>query len=195
MSITYFWLTKKVYVCTYIYIKIVTVNNQWICGWQPLRWHAMNPVLPPWNSHPCVIFPWVWASDWLLHVAEMIGYHFYAWVTKRLQLLSWTFSLPHWLGLKLAAMLWTTPWRSPHDKELREASSQQPVRTCDPQSNSPWGTESGQQPHEWAWIQIFPQTSLHMSLKTLTAASWETLSQRHPAKQCLGPWPTETVTW
>lgn len=77
--------------------------------------------------------------------------------------------------------MWTAQWRSPRSKELKAVSSQQPARTQGPKSNSPWGTNSCQQPRESASKQILPQLSLEVTAALadiLIAASWKNLSQR-----------------
>lgn len=101
--------------------------------------------------------------------AEMMGCHFWAWVTGCGFPLGHPFCLSHLPTLlwgKRAAMLWAA-YESPCGEELL------------PLASSLWGPESCQQPRAWTWMQIPPLLSPETTMSdTSTAALWRTLSQR-----------------
>lgn len=79
---------------------------------------------------------------------------------------------------KPAALLWAVP----QGTELMSPASSQ------------WGPEVHQQPREWAWKQIFPQSLLTVVLAdTLATALWEALRQWPPATVCPECSPTGTA--
>ena len=100
-----------------------------------------------------------------------------------LNFLFWMFfGLPALLDhrAKQVTMLWgylALLWRGSHGKEQRSTAKSQR------------GTETCEQPHEWAWLLIL-QTQLSTEMtaapaNSLTATSWETLEQNHSVKLLL----------
>lgn len=117
---------------------------------------------------PCVIPSlWLWAGPSDLHQA------------KRIQQKRWDIIAMIRLQNTMTPVLLTDcffcwfRWskllcqKHPWGKELRAASSPQPAKNLDIQSNRPKGTESCQQPYEWAWMWIPPQSNLQMGPQTL----------------------------
>lgn len=81
-------------------------------------------------------------------------------------------------------------WRDPYITELRAAPDKQPAKNYDPQSKSPWGNQSWQQPCELR-RESFPSWAFRWP-PSLSQHLWESLNQR-TAKLCVYPWPTGTV--
>ena len=126
-----------------------------------------------WSSHPCVrasFWRWPGPSDWLL--MNRIWQKWWVWLSR--------VSCKK-TALSILSVLFPS------------------LTDCSPGKASCWARVTRGQARQQPMSELCPHRHLHTFRwvhgpgLSVTAASWETLSRRHPAKPHLDSWPTEII--